>query len=69
MKNKLSKIMDKLNMSVSISTLGMLGALTWGLWYAAACYSDGLIKWALLFLPPVLVVSFFVIQLRHGDDD
>lgn len=69
MKNKLSKIVDKLNMAVSISTLGMLGALTWGLWYAVAFYSDGVIKWILLFLPLVLVVSFFIGYLRHGDDD
>lgn len=69
MKSKLSKIMDKLGTAASLSTLRMLGGLVWGLWYAVAFYSDGLIKWALLFLPPVLVVSFFVIQLRHGDDD
>ena len=69
MKNKLSKIIDKLGMAASLSTLEMLGGLVWGLWYAAACYSDGLIKWVLLLLPPMLIVSFFVIQLRHDDDD
>lgn len=66
MKNKLSKIVDKLNIAVSISTLEMLGALTWGLWYAVAFYSDGVIKWVLLFLPPALVVSFFIGLLRRG---
>lgn len=31
MKNKLSKIIDKLGMAASLSTPGMLGGLVWGL--------------------------------------